>query len=262
MIEHRLESHFTAFLLICCFSKFSGTCLKRISRYVQIICVSFLLLVPLWLGTLYCEQKDCFRRKRMGGCRGKTEGISYLSAWERHEMQRTDLKATLGRLVRIVWKEAVIMTWLDLWSFKTHCGWICATFPVSSQNSSPFLTFFPLHAATHLMMLILHLFLKSVFFFSILVIFCKVEQNTTLFFKFLKLFWSTHYCFINQNLFFTSAFADGWCCCLGCGNLDSGGEEWLLESAGFQHICCLSIYPHPGWQLSGGYRFPRLLCCH
>lgn len=53
----------------------------------------------------------------------------------------------------------------------------------------------------------------------------------------------------------------GWSCCIGCRNLDCSGEERLLESAGHQHICCLSVYPHPGWRPGGGYRLPGLLCC-
>lgn len=107
------------------------------------ICENHLPVCPfsywcLWLGTLYCEQKDCFRRKGMGGCMGKTEGISYLSSCECHEMQSTDLKVTLVQCVTIVWKEAVIMPWLDLWSFNTPCGWIIATFSVSSLSLPSF----------------------------------------------------------------------------------------------------------------------------
>lgn len=46
------------------------------------------------------------------------------------------------------------------------------------------------------------------------------------------------------------------------GSVDAGGEEWLLEPAGIEHLCCLGVYPGGGWQSGGGDGIPGLLRCH
>lgn len=54
----------------------------------------------------------------------------------------------------------------------------------------------------------------------------------------------------------------GWSGRSGCGSVDAGGEERLLEPAGIGHFCCLSVYPGGGWQPGGGDGIPGLLRRH
>lgn len=47
----------------------------------------------------------------------------------------------------------------------------------------------------------------------------------------------------------------------GRGSVDAGGEERLLEPAGFEHLGCLGVYPGGGRRPAGGDGIPGLLRC-